>query len=240
MDDFKTLFEKLLVQWQYEINSNELFKITDDILRVFLQFQKDIHDLQHDSPPPDTDELTRKIIWEIKVEAAKIVDFLISDTLDLRQEKILNLCRKLETIDPDLMTSAEHDFYQNIMSAFKGYKKTRNLYNVIIDECAIEQSMEDLNGDEMTSENKMIEESLSVCKDTGETASPMVNTTKERQIQYDALKNIEYTLIKVLQNFEPIVGIDLITYGPFKKESIARIPKINARILEKEKFCKIL
>ncbi|MFX0106178.1 MAG: hypothetical protein ACFE75_11910, partial [Candidatus Hodarchaeota archaeon] len=34
----------------------------------------------------------------------------------------------------------------------------------------------------------------------------------------------------------PLVGVDLINYGPFEKEDIANIPQKNAKILIYEKF----
>ncbi|MBD3340558.1 MAG: hypothetical protein GF353_15730 [Candidatus Lokiarchaeota archaeon] len=45
----------------------------------------------------------------------------------------------------------------------------------------------------------------------------------------------EYSLIRFLKKTPPIVGIDLIYYGPFEKEDVAYIPKSNAIILLMEK-----
>jgi len=44
-----------------------------------------------------------------------------------------------------------------------------------------------------------------------------------------------YTLIRFLKKTPPLVGIDLLNYGPFEKEDIANVPLKNANILLNEK-----
>ncbi len=41
----------------------------------------------------------------------------------------------------------------------------------------------------------------------------------------------KYTLVRILENLPAIIGTDLATYGPFKKEDIILIPYDNAQIL---------
>ena len=49
-------------------------------------------------------------------------------------------------------------------------------------------------------------------------------------------EQIDYTLLRFLKKTPPLVGIDLLNYGPFEKEDIAYIPSQNAKILIFEKF----
>lgn len=210
--NLRVIYSNLMAQWQTECNWQELRKLSDDEFETYLKFQKQIHDLEHEAPPKDVDDTTRKIIWELKLNSGKIIDFLINDLLDLRQEKIIRMCRDLEIIDESLLTSTEYEFYKNVMSAFKGYRKMRNAYSVIADACQIEPE---------------IEESAAFCQVEG--YSDNISSTK-----------VEYSLMRVLKEIESIVGFDSCIYGPFKKEDIALIPKINAKILEKEKLIELI
>ena len=51
---------------------------------------------------------------------------------------------------------------------------------------------------------------------------------------------IEYCDVRVLKFAEALVGPDFVTYGPFNKEDLVRLPKRSARIMEKEKIVEIL
>ena len=49
-------------------------------------------------------------------------------------------------------------------------------------------------------------------------------------------EEFDYILIRFLKKTPPLVGIDLINYGPFQKEDLAYMPSKNAKILLNEKF----
>ena len=46
-----------------------------------------------------------------------------------------------------------------------------------------------------------------------------------------SVKINQFTLVRMLDDLPAIVGMDLVTYGPFKKEDIVLIPYDNAKIL---------
>jgi len=46
-----------------------------------------------------------------------------------------------------------------------------------------------------------------------------------------SVKRNQFTLVRMLDDLPSIVGMDLVTYGPFKKEDIVLIPYGNAKIL---------
>ena len=46
-----------------------------------------------------------------------------------------------------------------------------------------------------------------------------------------SVKINQFTLVRMLDDLQSIVGMDLVTYGPFKKEDIVLIPYDNAKIL---------
>ena len=49
-------------------------------------------------------------------------------------------------------------------------------------------------------------------------------------------EQVDLTLLRFIRKTPPLVGIDLINYGPFEEEDIAYIPSQNAVILVLEKF----
>ncbi|MFX0203405.1 MAG: hypothetical protein ACFFCW_45465 [Candidatus Hodarchaeota archaeon] len=53
-------------------------------------------------------------------------------------------------------------------------------------------------------------------------------TGKTQGLNIDGRK---FTLVRILENLPAIIGTDLATYGPFKKEDVALIPYDNAQIL---------
>ena len=59
-------------------------------------------------------------------------------------------------------------------------------------------------------------------------------TLKSKDNEFD------YVLIRFLKETPPLVGIDLINYGPFKEDEIACMPSKNAKILLNEKFAEII
>ncbi|MHA1697255.1 MAG: DNA replication complex subunit Gins51 [Promethearchaeota archaeon] len=58
--------------------------------------------------------------------------------------------------------------------------------------------------------------------------------TRESETTGDKLE-LDYTLVRILKDTVAIVGLDLKTYGPFKKEDLAYLPRKNAELLEKIK-----
>jgi DNA replication initiation complex subunit (GINS family) len=161
-------------------------------------------------PGNNNEIITAEIIEELNSQSSAMVDYYISDLLNMRQTKIMSYCKNLEIIDADYLTSIELDFYNKVMAAFKGYGKMRNIYNVAADTCASESTVDD---------------NIPFCQSD--------------EFQADS-NDIEYVLVRILDEIDPLVGFDYNTYGPFKKEDVAKIPKINAIILEKENLAEII
>ncbi|MFX0058952.1 MAG: hypothetical protein ACFE8J_11695, partial [Candidatus Heimdallarchaeota archaeon] len=55
---------------------------------------------------------------------------------------------------------------------------------------------------------------------------------EQQEIEYN------YTLVRFIKKAPPLVGIDLINYGPFEENDVANLPYKNAKILIYEKFAK--
>ena len=212
--DLKIIYEKLTVAWQYECNSKSICKLTDPELTSFMNCLKEVHKQTNELSPKSSTEIEKRIINKIRVNAGKNADFLLNDLLDLRQEKIIDSCRKLDIIDFDLLTSAEKEFYNKIMPSFKGYRKMRNMYSVLSDSCSSETQTDN---------------------------APNYCITNEFEIDHNKpAKEVEYILMRTLDSIPALVGYDSVVYGPFKKEEMGVIPKINASILAKERLIEII
>ncbi len=131
--EFKTIYQKMLFDWELECTSDEITAFGEGKLKKYIAFQKEIHQLEQHAPPSEATEADKNIIWELKKESSKNVDFILNDLLAIRQEKIIQMSKNLEIIEDITLTLSEQEFYRSLMSAFKGYKKTKQYSNPITD-----------------------------------------------------------------------------------------------------------
>jgi len=115
-------------------------------------------------------------------------------------------------------------FYQNLVSAVKGFEKVKHIEVVErADSGKIEQILNVIQDDDVQPEKTKMESSL----------PSDLNFKLKGEI-------FKYTIIKFLQKAPPLVGIDLINYGPFEKEDIAIVPYKNAKILLTERIAELI
>ena len=145
--EFKTIYEELIFDWELECASEEITPLPEAKLKKFINFQKEIHQIEQHAPPSDASEEDKSIIWELKKESSKNVDFVLNDLLTIRQEKIIQMSKNLEIIEENALTLSEQQFYRSLLSAFKGYKKTKQYHNAIAESCP-EESPIDSNVEE--------------------------------------------------------------------------------------------
>ena len=161
--------------------------------------------------------------------------YLFNDFLKIREVKLLNAALILQEIDYDNVIEAEKLFYQKLISAIKGFKKLKTLVlyeedqpielnKVLADE---EVPVEPSRADPPTEEASKSTEG-DIEQDTSVYVQP------EQAVQY------KYTLIRFTKPSPPLVGIDLINYGPFQEDDIASMPYKNAKILIYEKLAEII
>ncbi|MHA1460955.1 MAG: DNA replication complex subunit Gins51 [Promethearchaeota archaeon] len=157
--------------------------------------------------------------------------YLFNDFLKIREVKLLNAALVLQEIDYNNVFEAEKLFYQKLISAIKGFKKLKTL--VLYEE------------DQPIELNKVLEdEKVSVEPSREESPAKEVSKSTEGDIEQDTSVYIQpeqaaqykYTLIRFTKPSPPLVGIDLINYGPFQENDIANMPYKNAKILIYEKL----
>ena len=176
----------------------------------------------------DKNEITNEdsITKALKDTYRKNYDYLLSDFLKMREIKIINASLILQEIDLNILMEAEKLFYQNLVGAIKGFEKVKSIFNYDVFE-------------KKEQEEEIIPAEI-LSKKINESSKNSINgISKEKAEEFTLQKDIKdfnYTLIKLLKEAPPLVGIDLINYGPFEKEDIAFLPFENAKILIYEKF----
>lgn len=157
--------------------------------------------------------------------------YLFNDFLKIREVKILNSALMLQEIDYNNVIEAEKLFYQNVVSAIKGFKKLKTLVLYEEDE-PIE--LDNLLGDKEV----LIQPPREEISTKNDLKSVKVNTVQKKSdiIAPNQGAQYNYILIRFNNPSPPLVGIDGINYGPFQENDIANMPQINAKILIYEKL----
>ena len=214
-------YERLYNHWFQEFNESDLTKLSQeafnnykDLIASFNEFE-----LQKEG------KLENQILKEYK----KNLNFLFNDLLKIRKIKIINASLSLKELDLNLLIEAEKLLYQNIVASIKGFEKVKALsINATDKKYNIEDFQIDLKSQEISEEN----ESLPVQHDQ--------KVREKEDFREEIEEEIDYSLIRFLKDNPAIVGIDLLNYGPFKKEDLANIPYRNALILVNEKIAEFI
>ncbi|MHA2034825.1 MAG: DNA replication complex subunit Gins51 [Candidatus Hodarchaeales archaeon] len=213
--DLKKDYEKLYQHWLNEYKKAELTVLNQEIFDSYKKVLNDINKHHEDKK-----NILRFQVFE---SYKQNLQCLFEDLLKIREIKITNFALALKDIEVINIIEAEKLLYQNLVSSIKGYKKVKAV--------SIFQE-EDLKSDELAHaepiETREIEESKTQINDK---ESVKVEITKE-----EPKEQIDLILIRFLKITPPLVGIDLLNYGPFEKDDIAFIPSQNANILIFEKF----
>ncbi|MHA1335902.1 MAG: DNA replication complex subunit Gins51 [Promethearchaeota archaeon] len=223
--NIKENYEKLYNHWLQEFEQHDLTDLNQEKFREYCLILSEIKNLKIDKADPIKETLLNTYI--------KNFEFLFNDLLKIRETKIINFALNLKEIDLNKVYEAEKLFYKNLISAIKGFNKIKQL-NIV-------------NGqlyDNIETQNEIIPKLEKIGR--ADTIQQELES-KEKEIKYiskEVLDQIvkkpshknKYKLIRFIKNSPPLVGIDLINYGPFEKEDIAFIPEVNANILIFEKF----
>ncbi len=210
---------ELFTCWRDEFERTDLTKFTD---AQYTQVQNYIESFKKSSL-----KFTEPVQKDVVKSYIDNLEFLLEDLLKIRKVKILNLALSLNDIDFDKLTEAEKLLYENSVIAVKSYNKLKNI--ALLDGTilkSLESAQPDTEIDEISTHN-------------GHTPSDLLgHDTTEEVIEKE--ESISYLLIRFLKKTPPLVGLDLINYGPFEKEDIALIPLENAKILISENQAEVI
>lgn len=222
-------FKKLFQQWRKEFEKVQLTQFSENGFKKYKQLQEELKKI-----PKENDEIQATIIETYQ----KKIAFLIEDLLKLRRIKIINSALNLKKIVTENLLDFEKIFYQNLISSTKGYEKVKvysdndeideeALYNIIKEkksthkEKAILKEKPTANEISIEPEEKFEQESTEV----DEAEEEMPQSVKPLK------KDLEYKLVRFVEKCPPIVGIDLVNYGPFEIDDIAYLPLSHVDIL---------
>ncbi len=214
--DLQTDYEKLYQQWLEEFQQTSLTELNQELFNYYKENLNFINNYEEEN----LNELKDHLLKSYKDN----INFLFNDFLKLREVKIINFALALKEINLNNVIEAEKLLYQNLVSTIKGFKKVKSLS---LFEQESKSKLEGLIESEIVTKKSIAEVSISNKKE---------ETIVSESIEVIDKEKIDYTLVRFLKKTPPLVGIDLINYGPFEKEDIANLPQKNAKILIYEKF----
>ena len=221
--DLKKDYDKLYQHWLNEFEQPELTHLTQEI---FDNYKKSL-----------------SYITQYQIEEKPIVDlslfnsykerftYLFNDFLKIREMKILNFALSLKDIDLNDVIEAEKLFFQNLVSTIKGYKKLKKL--------ALYEDQKPLELEEILIDDEKLDNIPPIEESTEEYSIETNTITQLKKVEKDQPYQeykYNYTLIRFNEPSPPLVGIDLINYGPFQVNDITNMPYKNAKILIYEKM----
>ncbi|MFW9894226.1 MAG: hypothetical protein ACFFD7_00300 [Candidatus Thorarchaeota archaeon] len=214
--DLEKDYEKLYQHWLKEFQQKDLTVLTQKILENYKKILNNLNNHHEDSENP--------LRFQIHESFKKNIDYLFNDLLQIRELKIKNAALALKDIELDNVIEAEKLLYQNLVSSIKGYQKVKAV--------SIFQDEEVLKPEATLKTEQAKTTTYEVSGEMFKEKEPEIFLVKEKEPE----EQINYTLLRFLKETPPLVGIDLLNYGPFEKEDIAFIPTENANILIFEKF----
>lgn len=214
--DLKEDYQKLYQHWLEEFQQIELTVLNQDIFENYKKIINSVNNHHEDSK--------NYLKFQVFESYKQNLNYLFDDLLKIREIKITNSALALRDIEINNIIEAEKLLYQNLVSSIKGYKKVKA--------ASILQDDEVLKSDEIVdseySKTREIEETEMSFREKESTSTEITEEEPKEQI--------DFILLKFLKKTPPLVGFDLLNYGPFEKEDIAFMPSQNANILISEKF----
>ncbi|MBY9007676.1 MAG: hypothetical protein KGD63_13075 [Candidatus Lokiarchaeota archaeon] len=214
-------YNELFQHWLKEFESSDLSELSDGILKkynVLLSYVENYEKKKDD-----------KIKNTIILDFNNNIKYLFNDIIKIRKVKIINNALLLKEINLNRLFEAEQLFYKNLVASFKGYEKIKSISEIKnheIDNLKINIS----NLDEVGTAENGTQKNSALNKDD----------TQDQKESSEIFGKIDYQMIRFIDQTPPLVGIDLINYGPFIKEDIANLPLKNAKILINEKFAEFI
>ena len=221
--DLKKDYDKLYQHWLKEFEHPELTQLTQDIFDNYKKSLSYINQYHIEEKP----------IVELSLfnSYKKRFTYLFNDFLKIREVKILNSAISLKDIDLNDVIEAEKLFFQNLVSTIKGYKKLKKL--ALYDDKKPIELEEILLDEEKPDKIPLTEEST---EEYSIETSDNAQLKKVEEDQPNQKAEYNYMLIRFNEPSPPLVGIDLINYGPFQVNDITNMPYKNAKILIYEKI----
>jgi len=219
LKEYKNLYD----HWLEEFQNEELTVLSQNIFTNYKKFLEFIKNFE----VKEKNEIKKEIIETYKQN----VKFLFDDLLKMREIKIVNSALTLEELNIDSLFEAEKLFFQNLIASIKGFQKVKSLSIYEEDKIFTFPEIKSVINEEKLEDD-----------DTNPIENNLKETLHDEIIEEksEMHEQISYKMIRFIKNTPALVGIDLLNYGPFKKEDIANIPQENAKILVNEKLAEFI
>lgn len=221
--DLKKDYDKLYQHWLKEFEQPELTHLTQEIFDNYKKSLSHITQYQIEEKP--------KVEISLFTSYKKRFTYLFNDFLKIREVKILNSALSLKDIDLNDVIEAERLFFQNLVSTIKGYKKLKKL--------ALYEDQKPIELEEILLDEEKPDNIPPIEKSAEEYSIETSNNAQLKKVEDDQPSREDkynYMLIRFNEPSPPLVGIDLINYGPFQANDITNMPYKNAKILIYEKI----
>ena len=221
--NLKTDYRNLYQHWLNEYEKIELTHLTQENFNYYMKIVDCITKFELEGRQNVEIQLLKSYKHGFK--------YLLHDFLKIREVKLLNSALILQDINYNNVIEAEKLFYQNLISAIKGFKKLKSLTLYEEDEpIELEEIIE-------TEQEKVKETPVEIPLENHlENTEADIVQTKKELTQPEQVAQYNYILIRFNNPSPPLVGIDGINYGPFQENDIANMPYKNAKILIYEKL----
>lgn len=213
--DLEKEYEKLYQHWLHEFEQPNLTDLNRKLFDQYSNVLKSIDILQED----ETDTIKFKVFESYKNN----ITFLYEDLQKMRELKIINTALVLKELNLENVLEAEKLLYQNIVSSIKGYRKVKAISIFEGQEVSKPEEQIQIEDDRVPE----IDDTEPIIEKESEISETIVKQEREE---------LDFMLLRFIKKTPPLVGIDLINYGPFEQEDLASIPSQNAKILILEKF----
>ena len=218
--NLKTDYQNLYNHWLKEFEQSEMTPLTQEAYNYYKKTVDYI--LKYEL------EGGQSVEFQLLESYKHGFNYLFNDFLKIREIKLINAALILQDIDYNNVIEAEKLFYQNLISAIKGFKKLKTL-SLYEEEEPIE--LEDVLEQE---EEAMMQ--VSSVKSPVSKVSEDYKVVPAPQKELGQKSQYNYVLIRFNNPSPPLVGIDGVNYGPFKENDIVNMPNKNAKILIYEKL----
>ncbi|MBY8988239.1 MAG: hypothetical protein KGD61_07275, partial [Candidatus Lokiarchaeota archaeon] len=214
--NLKTDYRNLYQHWLKEFEKSELAPLTQERFDYYRKNVDYINKFELEGRQNVEIQLLKSYKYGFK--------YLLNDFLKIREVKLLNAALILQEIDFNNIIEAEKLFYQNLVSAIKGFKKLKTLTLYEEDEpFELDKVFED---EKVSVKPSSVE--IPIVIDLERTEVDIVHK-KSELLQPEKGAQYNYILIRFNNPSPPLVGIDGINYGPFNENDIANMPHKNAK-----------
>lgn len=213
--DLEKEYEKLYQHWLHEFEQPNLTDLNRKLFDQYTNVLKSVDTHQED----ETDTIKFKVFESYKNN----ITFLYEDLQKMRDLKIINTALVLKELNLENVLEAEKLLYQNIVSSIKGYRKVKAISIFEGQEVSKPEEQIQIEDDRVPE----IDDTEPIIEKESEISETIIIQEREK---------LDFMLLRFIKKTPPLVGIDLINYGPFEQEDLASIPSQNAKILILEKF----